>query len=234
MRRSGDRGGDVEDRLTAGRRDRLLAWWIDRRPLGRQLRTLRRLIAVALVLAAGAVALAPPEEAEAGVPVTIAARDLPLGAVLQPGDLRAAVSRDPPDGALDPALALDGRTLAASIRRGEVLTDVRLTGAAPDPGPGRAVVPVAPADPAVLSVLQPGSRVAVLRLAADPTGGPAGAPEALTDDALVLRLDAAAPSDGRAARADPAATVLLALPESVADAVVAATLTGTLALRLVG
>jgi Flp pilus assembly protein CpaB len=197
------------------------------------------MLAIGLVLVAGALALTPPETSVGGVPVTVAARDLPIGAVLQPGDLRAAVSRDPPDGALDPAASLDGRVLAAPIRRGEVLTDVRLDHGAPDPGPGRAVVPVAPADPAVLSVLQPGARVAVLRLGTDPTGAgdsgdAVGTTVPLTDDALVLRLDTpAADGSGGPGRDDPAATVLLAVPEPVADAVVAATLTGTLALRLV-
>jgi Flp pilus assembly protein CpaB len=108
--------------------------------------------------------------------VVTAARDLDGGAVLVAGDLTRVAYADgtAPDGTttLDDAL---GRTLAAPMRRGEAVTDVRLVGpgllAGYDSGTTADVValPVRIPDPGVVGLLRVGDRVNLL--ATDPSGG---------------------------------------------------------------
>ena len=101
-----------------------------------------------------------------------------------------------------------------------MITDVRLVAAAgPDPGPGRAAVPVRPADPAIVDLLEPGMHVAVLLVGDD------GAARPLAADAVVLRI-APAPDSGPRGTPDRAVR-----PGEVADRLAAATLAGTIALR---
>jgi hypothetical protein len=199
--------------------DRIRQRWTDRRRGGRLPRNLRRGAAAALVLTAALLLLVPTRPA-AGHPVVVAAADLPVGAVLAAPDLVNSTVLDPPDGALtDPGPAV-GRTLAGPVRRGEVLTDVRLVDpVGPQPGPGRVAVPIRPADPAVSELLRPGMHVAVVAVADD------GGATMLVPDAVVLLIP---PADGRRDQVPP---VVLAVPADTADGVVAAGLTGTVALR---
>jgi len=182
-------------------------------------RNLRRGAAAALVLTAALLLLVPPRPAT-GVRVVVLARDLPVGAVLAEPDLTTTAVLDPPDGALtDPGRAT-GQTLAGAARRGEVLTDVRLVNpVGPQPGPGRVAVPIRPADATVTDLLQPGMHVAVVAVADD------GSATMLVPDAVVLLNP---PPDGRRDQTPP---VVLAVPQDDADRVVAAALTGTVALR---
>jgi Flp pilus assembly protein CpaB len=127
----------------------------------------RRLLSAGLL--AGAVALgisavSPPPPTTVGV-LTVA-RDLAGGAVIRAADVR--VARFHPDtvpaGALGPAASPVGRVLAAPVRRGEPLTDVRLVGR---PllralGPGLVATPVRLADGQAAALLQPGDVVDVL------------------------------------------------------------------------
>lgn len=208
-------GRDLQPRRT----DRLRQRWADRRRGGRLRRNLRRAAAAALVLTAALLLLVPPVPTT-GAPLVVLARDLPVGAVLAGTDLRATSVPDPPAGALaDPAAAV-GRTLAAAARRGEVLTDVRLVDpAGPPPGPGRVAVPVRPADATVTELLRPGMHVAVLAVAED------GSAAVLVADAVVLLVPAAGD------RRDQGPPVVLAVPADLADPVIGAALTGTVALR---
>jgi pilus assembly protein CpaB len=133
----------------------------------------RRLLAAGL--AAGAVAIglgmvapAPPPTA----PVVVAAVDLSGGAVLRPDDL--AVRRLPPSAipagtAATPRRWL-GRLLAAPVRAGEPLTDVRVLGPGlvAGYGPGAVAAPVRIADADSVTLVRVGDRVDVL--APDPTG----------------------------------------------------------------
>ncbi|GAB3201208.1 SAF domain-containing protein [Nocardioides hungaricus] len=146
----------------------------------------RRLLAALLTAVAVAAALqaatAPPP---AEVPVTVAARDLPSGAVLTDADLRTVgfVPGSVPAGIVDAAV---GRTLAAPLRAGEPLTDVRLVGPGLTEGyPGLAAVPVRLPDAGVAGLLTVGDRVDLV--AADPQGGPA---TVVAADAAVLALPA--------------------------------------------
>lgn len=130
----------------------------------------RRLLAAALTaaaVAAGLHALAPP--APATVPLTVAARDLPAGAVLTGSDvtLLDVAPGSVPDGAVATAA---GETLAAPVRRGEPITDLRLLGTTYTAGRGDLVaVPVRIPDPGVAGLLEPGARVDLL--ATDPSTG---------------------------------------------------------------
>jgi Flp pilus assembly protein CpaB len=105
------------------------------------------------------------------VMVDVAAHDLPSGAVLRDDDL---VARSYPAGLAPVGSATDalGRSLAAPVRAGEPITDVRLV--APsllDGYPGRVAVPVRITDAAAAGLLRPGDRVDLV--AADPRRGTA-------------------------------------------------------------
>lgn len=170
----------------------------------------RRLIAVlctAGAVAAGLHATAPPEPST--VAVLVAARDLPAGATLGPDDLRP-LELPPdvvPEGVLtDPGVAT-GVILAAPLRAGEPLTDVRLVGpglAAADPG--TVAVPVRLSDAAQAGLLTVGDEIDLL--ATEPesrttvpvaTGAvvlavpdvQADAPDALTGRLVVVGIPAA-------------------------------------------
>lgn len=201
--------------------DRVRQRWADRRRGGRWPRNLRRLLAAALVLTAAALLLLPTPPV-AGTPVLVLTRDLPIGAVLLASDVTTTAVLRPPDGALTDPGPVAGRVLSGAARRGEVLTDVRLVDPiGPAPGPGRVAVPIRPADATVIDLLRPGMHVAVV--AVDDAGGAT----ALVADAVVLLVGDAT------ARRDEQAPVVLAVPQDSADQVVAAALTGTLALRFI-
>ena len=179
------------------------------------------MLAVALVVAAGIVALGPQTRRGSRLSrCSLLTRDLPIGATIADGDLESARRAAVPDGAIaDPATAI-GKVLAGPARRGEVLTDVRLTATeGPDPGPGRVAVPVRPADPAIVDLLAAGMHVAVIAVAED------GSAELLAPDAVVLSI-AKESARGRGDR-----PVVLAVPAESADRIAATALTGTIAVR---
>jgi Flp pilus assembly protein CpaB len=129
----------------------------------------RRLLAAvltAVAVAAGlhSVAAPPPPQ----VAVLVAARDLPGGTVLGPGDL-TRVPFAPGSVPADVATSTAGRTLAAPLRRGEPVTDVRLVGPGLTDGhPGVTAVPVRLPDAAMVDLLATGDRIDLV--AADPQG----------------------------------------------------------------
>ncbi len=101
----------------------------------------------------------------------MAAHDLDSGEVLTSDDL--AIRRFPTDVA-PPGTARDavGRTLAAPVRAGEPVTDVRLVAPSLVSGyPGRVVLPVRVADADSVALLRVGDRVSLV--AADPRRGTA-------------------------------------------------------------
>lgn len=150
-------------------RDRLA---VVRRTLRRTLLARRRLLAALLTAVAVAAGLhAAAAEPPARVAVTVAARDLPSGTVLSAGDVRRAEFA--PDSAPE-GLAAEpvGRTLAAPLRAGEPVTDVRLVGPALTDGyPGLVAVPVRLPDAGTAALLRVGDRIDLV--SADPEGGPA-------------------------------------------------------------
>src|SRR3954452_12489027 len=154
------------------------------RPVRRAVLARRRLLAAALTataVAAGVPAVAAPPPAE--ISVLVAARDLPAGTVLTPGDLTSAAFAP---GSVPAGLAPDasGRTLAAPMRAGEPVTDARLVGPALTEGyPGRAAVPVRLPDAGMAGLLRVGDRIDLV--SADPQGASA---EVVAADVPVLAL----------------------------------------------
>ncbi|TQM05972.1 SAF domain-containing protein [Pseudonocardia kunmingensis] len=190
-------------------------------PGWRRLALLRRVAAGLLALLALVLALAPES---AGVPVVVAASDVPAGSTLRAGDL--AVRQWPaelvPAGALREPAAADGHVLVGAARAGEPLTDTRLAGPAAVFGapPGAAAVPVRLADEGVGALLVPGSSVDVVTV-----GARSDEPVVLASAAAVLAvLPPESPSSGR--------LVLVAMPAEIATRVAAASLTDQVAVTL--
>jgi Flp pilus assembly protein CpaB len=135
----------------------------------------RRLLAAGLLagsVAFGLQVLAPTPVP--GVPVVVAARDVAAGTVLTASDVRR-VERPAgavPAGALTGTRQATGATVASAVRRGEVLTDVRLAGAGSLRGLGAGLVgaPVPLADGGTAALLRPGDVVDVLAAGADAAG----------------------------------------------------------------
>ncbi|HSX68412.1 SAF domain-containing protein [Nocardioides sp.] len=176
-----------------------------RRRLGAAAREVRRALLVrrrllSAVCAAVAVlatlrALAPPPEPTTAV--LVAVRSLPAGSVVGSGD----VAREALPAAAVPdqvAEAPVGRTLAAPVGPGEVLTDARFVGPSLLEGrPGSVALPVRIPDADVVAMLRVGDRVDLF--AADPAAvDPHGT--RLLDSVLVLALPAPVGRDGRQGR----------------------------------
>jgi len=139
------------------------------------------LVAVAVLLFARE--LRPPSPPE--TLVMVAARDLGAGEDVATADVTARRLRavDVPDRALTASPV--GRVLALPVRRGEVLTDVRLLGAGlldavRGDGPELVAAPVHLADAATVSLLRAGDTVDVLG------AGPGGATGVAARRATVL------------------------------------------------
>jgi Flp pilus assembly protein CpaB len=145
-------------------------------------RLLAALCAGGAVLA-GLQAVAPPPPAT--VSVLVAARDLPAGTVLADDDLVTTAFRpgSAPDSVAGRGRAV-GRTLAAPLRRGEPVTDVRLVAPSLLAGyPGLVAVPVRIPDPGTVGLLRVGDRVDLLVTETD-----GSAAEQLAADVPVLAL----------------------------------------------
>lgn len=183
---------------------------------------LRRLVAVALVVLAGALALRPAAAGETvdDVGVVVAAHDLTAGSTLARRDL--ALRRLPraalPRGALTRPRTAVGRVLAGPLRAGEPLTDIRLVGAADTAlttgDPTAATVPVRLADPDVADLLRPGIHVDVVTLD----------PDASNDAVLAENATVVAVRDTRGDQDQPGRLVLVALPRQSATRLAGASL----------
>ncbi|HEX3588885.1 MAG TPA: SAF domain-containing protein [Pseudonocardiaceae bacterium] len=182
---------------------------------------LRRLVAIGLVVLAGALALRPAGARETSqADVVVATRDLAPGTTLT--QLDVAVRRLPaglvPRGTLTARDAAIGRVVAGPVRAGEPLTDVRLVGPADTAlttgDPDAATVPVRLADPDVADLLRPGSRVDVVTLDPDQQTDPV-----LAEDATVVTIRDTAASQGQ-----PGRLVLVAVPQTQANRLAAASL----------
>lgn len=188
------------------------------RSLRRRVLAHRRLLAavcaaVAVVAGVRATTAPPPPE----VPVLTAARDLPAGAVLDADDLVEVgyTPGTPPAGRPPSAAALVGEVLAAPLRAGEPVTDVRLVGAGlAAVEPGLVAVPVRLPDAAAVALLESGDRIDLV--ATDPEGRGS---RVLLTDAPVLAVP---PAPSSATSSQPGALVVLGVPEGlvpqVADA----------------
>ena len=161
------------------------------------LRRYRRLLTSGVVLLAAVVALGrfaprPPPTAA----VVAATRDLPAGQVLTTGDLRmvALPTAAVPAGAAIDVADLVGEQLSGPLRRGEVLTDVRLDdGPLVRPAPGLVSAPVRLADSQAAELLRAGQHIDVLAastaVAAAAAADAAGAGEVGAAAAVVVAAD---------------------------------------------
>ena len=160
--RAPDLGLDVRRSLTSPLRrvrQRILLW---RRPLS-------ALLAVLAVLAVLRASAEPAEETRA---VVVAGADLVAGRPLTTTDLETAELplSGMPDGVTPEAdmTALLGRVLAAPLRRGEPVTDVRLVAPGLLEGyPGLVAVPLRVADPGAVRLLRVGDRIDLVSTAPD-------------------------------------------------------------------
>jgi pilus assembly protein CpaB len=196
---------------------------------------LRRVLAALLAGGALVLALRPPGPQPATGPaptrpVVVAAADLTPGAPLAAGDL--AVARWPPgavpDGSAGSADQLTGQVLAAPLRRGEPVTDVRVVGPRlwEQVPAGQVAAPVRLADLAVSSLLRPGDRVDVLSTAAEAPGA-----QVVAAGALVLTAPPPPAGDRSPGAADGGLLVLAVAPDTAAR-LAAAAADGTLTVTL--
>ncbi|QIK65274.1 pilus assembly protein CpaB [Nocardioides sp. HDW12B] len=190
--------------------------------LGRTLRGVRRavllrrrplavVLVVVAVLAGIRAASAPPLPTTS---VLVASRDLPGGTALTDSDLvaRALPPESVPDGSTTEAADLVGRTLAAPLRQGEPVTDVRVVAEGLLAGyPARVAVPLRITDPGSVRLLRVGDRVDVV--ATDPANGRA---EVAAVDVPVVALPRGTRSDPDTAGLSGGALVVLAVPRSTA------------------
>lgn len=120
-----------------------------------------------LALALALLSLRPPTAPQRTL--AVAARDLPAGHAVGAADLREirVPARMVPLHALTRGRVV-GRVLAGGLRRGEVVSDVRLVGAglALAAGPGRVVAPVTLGDPLEAGLVRVGDTVTVLAASA--------------------------------------------------------------------
>jgi Flp pilus assembly protein CpaB len=189
----------------------------------------RRIAAGGLVLLAGVSALRP-DPADHRAQVVVAARDLAPGAELSVDDLRLESRLAPtiPDGSQSDLGSVVGSTLAGPARRGEVLTDVRLLGrrlAESAAGPDARIVPVHPADSALIDLVRPGDVVDVV---AATEGSAVATAHVVATDAIVVSVSA----KGKTQSTTNDRVVLVALPAAAAIAVAGAALVATVTLTL--
>ena len=144
----------------------------------------RRLLAFLLTAAAVAIGLSaarphPPDTST----MAVAARDLPVGTVIGAADL-TEIETDPDSIPLDLAEAPIGERLAAPLRRGEPVTDVRLVGPELTEGhPDLVAVPVRLPDAEMAGLLHVGDTVDLY--ATDPATAETAT---VTTDTLILSL----------------------------------------------
>ena len=189
----------------------------------------RRVAAGALVLLAGLAAIRSNPHGEQR-PAVVAAHDLEPGVALTADDVRleSRLTATLPDGTQADPGAVVGATAAGPVRRGEVITDVRLLGArltGAAAGPDARVVPLHLADSAVPDLVRAGDVVDIL---AAPNADAEAMPRVIATDAIVVSVSARPKSPTAATDR----VVLVALPVAAANAVAGATLVQTVTLTL--
>ncbi len=181
------------DLVTRGRSAAARLRRVLRRTLLARRRSLAALLAGIAVLGVLRAVSPPPGPTAA---VQVARRDLAAGTVIERSDLdlvRVPVALVP-DGLADTPV---GSVLAAPLRRGEPVTDVRLVGPGLGAGfPDRVLVPVRFPDAAAADLLRPGDVIDVLA-----TGSRSAAPGIVAADATVAAVPADRSGQGLAGSA---------------------------------
>jgi hypothetical protein len=192
----------------------------------------RRAAAAGLVVLAGVAALRSNPEGERTA-VVVAAHDLIPGVALTADDVRieSRLNTTLPDGSQSDTGPVVGATPAGPVRRGEVLTDVRLLGsrlAAAAAGPDARIVPLHLADNAVVDLVRAGDVVDILAAPQSDASNSAAESRVVATGAVVVLVSAK--SKGATAANDR--VVLVALPAAAANAVAGAALVDTVTLTL--
>ena len=205
-----------------------------RRAIGRR----RRLLSAGLM--AGSMAFAISALAPAAPPtvtVLAAAHDLEGGAAVEASDLRAVTlpAGAVPDGVASDAARLLGRVLAAPVRAGEPITDVRLIGASLLAGSGHRMVaaPVRMADAESARLLRPGDAIDVLATELTAETGASGARLVAAGVRVVVVPDAGESSLGGTGFGEGALVVLATTSETAAR-LASAAVTSRLSLTIRG
>jgi hypothetical protein len=189
----------------------------------------RRLAAAGLVVLAGVAAVRSNPDGDRRETL-VATRDLTPGVTLAAEDiqLEKRLAATLPDGSQSDLGTVVGATLASPVRRGEILTDVRLLSsrlAESAAGPDARIVPLHLGDSAVLDLVRTGDVVDIL--AAPQADSDAEARLVATDAVVVL---VSAKPKGATSANDR--VVLVALPAAAATAVAGAALVQTVTLTL--
>lgn len=197
---------------------------------------------VAALCAAGAVAAGLHAARQSPSPLTgvvVTTHDLAAGAVLGADDL--AVHRVAPAvvpaGARGATSAFTGRTTAGPVRRGELLTDVRVLGRSSlaGYGAGRVATPVRIADAGAAALARPGERIDVLVAAApDPAGLAVAAPARVVAAGVTVITSTAPDSPGSSVSQPAGALLVLATTPAVAIDLAGAAASGPLSVVLHG
>ncbi|WP_024442846.1 MULTISPECIES: SAF domain-containing protein [unclassified Mycobacterium] len=188
----------------------------------------RRITAGALVVLAGVTAMRSNPQGEQ-LDVVVARRDIAPGTALTIDDLslESRSARTVPDGAATDVAEAAKMTPAGPVRRGEILTDVRMLGrrlTEAAAGPDARIVGVHPADAALIDLVRPGDVVDVVTAAPEDVAGPPGAARVLASGGIVVSVSGKHNQDDR--------VVLVALPATAAVAVAGATLGQAVTLTL--
>lgn len=189
----------------------------------------RRIAAAVLVLLAGVSAVRANPQGDRTA-VIVAAHDLSPGTAVSAGDIvvENRLAATLPDGAQTELATVVGAMPAGPVRRGEILTDVRILGsrlAESAAGPDARIVPLHLADSAVLDVVRAGDIVDIL---AASDGGTESIPRVVATDAVVVLVSA----KPKSATGVNERVVLVALPAAAANAVAGAALVDTVTLTL--
>jgi Flp pilus assembly protein CpaB len=194
---------------------------------------IRRILATALLLTAGVLAVRPAA-AESGPssPAVVSARGIPAGSILGPADVQLIQLPDSvrPEGALSTVEAAEGHLLAGAARPGEPITDARLVGPStvvPGSGDaGKSIVPVRLSDAGVAGLLHAGMHVDVVAAATD------GGRQVLASMAVVVAVVAQETEPGYGSASKDGPLVLLELPADSATQVAAMSLERAVAVTL--
>jgi hypothetical protein len=192
----------------------------------------RRIAAAGLVVLAGVAAVRSNPAGERAAAV-VATHDLAPGIALTADDVRieSRLTATLPDGSQSDAGPVVGATPAGPVRRGEVLTDVRLLGsrlAESAAGPDARIVPLHLADNAVVDLVRAGDVVDILAAPLSDTSNSAAESRVVATGAVVV-LVSAKPKGATSANDR---VVLVALPETAANAVAGAALVNSVTLTL--
>ena len=151
----------------------------------------RRVAAGALVILAALLAIRSDPHGGRS-PAVVAAHDLRPGVALTAEDvqLESRLTGTLPDGSQSDTGAVVGATVAGPVRRGEVITDVRLIGgrlAQSTAGPDARIVPLQLADSAVPNLVRAGDVVDILGA---PESGADAQPRVIATNAVVVSVSA--------------------------------------------